>query len=153
MNTKSDKNTLEMDGAMLGAGNNPEQETGEHSDLNEEPCEISEEETEEAEKLARFEGYERDEDGRVIYPLEEPVTIEAGSGRHTWKQLSIKKPKGRELRASGAGKNQTDQGLILLARCIKGGTQKLVDELSAEDIDGASEILGFLSRRKPRASN
>lgn len=150
---KDDKTTVDMDDAMLGPDTETEQAISEDADLNEETRELSEEEAEEAEKRARFEGYDRDADGRVIYPLEESVTINGGSGKSTWKELAIKKPKGRELRASGAGKNQTDQGLILLARCIKGGTSKLVDEMAAEDIDGASEVIAFLSQKKSRPSN
>lgn len=144
--TKGNENTVDMDDAMLGDESELDAESPEQA--------VEVDEYDDAAKTkARIEKYETDDDDRIIYPLLESVTVEGGAGTHTWNDIRIRRPKGRDIRASGAGKNSTDQGLILLARCTRGGTARLVDELGPEDIEEASNILAFLSQKKRQRSN
>lgn len=90
--------------------------------------------------------YEQDSSERLIIPLLHPVTIKtANSGKHTFEQALMRRPKGGDLRKSGAAKNDIESGLILIQYCCQGFTQKLVDELWPTDIARLSEVLNFLA--------
>lgn len=88
----------------------------------------------------------------VVYELKHPIEVKAKDGDEVVEKitsLTLKRPKGKHLKAMDKAQGENAKVLALIAAC-SGQPPSVTDELDAEDFAGLAEIVeSFFGGRLP----
>lgn len=87
-------------------------------------------------KIESMEGYDRDDDGRWVMPLRNPIVMKSVSVHH----LRWREPIARDLRKLRVDESVAFDTILSLAEKLTGQTPMVIDMLSGSDL---GEVVGI----------